>query len=151
MTDMHFEDFEPGQRFTSRAIPMTRERIISFAEEFDPQPQHMDEAAAAQTQFGELIASGWHTAATTMRLQYEAAFNRIAGAAMGAGVEKLTWVRPVRPGDVIHALVEVSDKRLSRSRPDRGLITFLTTTLNQNEQPVLTMVGTVIVPRREQI
>lgn len=148
MNDLYYDDFHPGQTFTSRTMTMTRERIVAFGEEFDPQPQHISEAAAAQSNFGQLIASGWHTAALTMRLQYEAAFGRIANGGMGAGVEKLTWLRPVRPGDALHVVVEVKEMRPSNSRPDRGLITFLTTTVNGDGHPVETMLGTVLVPRR---
>lgn len=150
MNDLHYDDFQPGQSFTSGRIAMTRERIIQFGEEFDPQPQHMSEEAAATSNFGELIASGWHTACVSMRLQYEAAFCRIANGGMGAEVAKLAWLRPVRPGDELYVTVEVSEMRQSRSRPDRGIITFLTTTFNQHDQPVETMLGTVIVPRRRQ-
>ena len=148
MSDLYYEDFQVGQSFTSRALEVTRERIIAFGEEFDPQPQHISEAAAATSNFGTLIASGWHTAALTMRLQFEAAFSRIAGGGVGAGIQNLTWLRPVRPGDALHVVVEVSELRPSNSRPDRGIIRFLTTTVNQHGQPVETMLGTVLVPRR---
>ncbi len=148
MSELYFEDFQVGQRFTSRELTLTRDRIVEFGTEFDPQPQHIDEAAAASSNFGELVASGWHTAAVTMRLQYEAAFTRIANGGVGAGVEKLSWVRPVRPGDTLHVEVEVKEARVSASRPGRGLVTFLTTTLNQNGETVQTMLGTVFVPRR---
>lgn len=146
--DLWYEDFAPGQTFTSRAETMTRERIVAFAAEFDPQPQHMSEAAAKTSQFGELVASGWHTASLTMRLQYDIGLGRIRGGGMGAQVDKLTWLRPVRPGDALHVLLEVVEMRPSRSRPDRGVITFRTTTLNQREEPVQTMTAAVIVPRR---
>ena len=148
MSDLYYEDFQVGQSFTSRALEVTRERIIAFGEEFDPQPQHISEAAAATSNFGTLIASGWHTAALTMRLQFEAAFCRIAGGGVGAGIQNLTWLRPVQPGDALHVVVEVSELRPSNSRPDRGVIRFLTTTVNQHGQPVETMLGTVLVPRR---
>ena len=147
MNNLYFDDFHVGQRFTSREMTMTRERIVQFGEEFDPQPQHLNEDDAAKSNFGMLIASGWHTAAATMRLQYEAAFSRIANGGVGAGVELLNWVRPVRPGDILHVDVEVQAMRPSNSRSDRGLITFLTTTINQDGQTVQTMVGKVLVPR----
>ena len=148
MNDFYFEDFQVGQSFTSRALEVTRERIVTFGEEFDPQPQHISEEAAATSNFGALIASGWHTAAMSMRLQYEAAFCRIANGGVGAGVENLTWLRPVRPGDTLHVVVEVKELRPSNSRPDRGVVRFLTTTVNQHGQTVETMLGTVLVPRR---
>ncbi len=150
MSELYFEDFHPGLTFTSGTVTITRERMITFAEEFDPQAAHLSEELAATSQFGELIASGWHTASLTMRLQIEAGLGRIAGGIMGAGVEKLAWLRPVRPGDELHAVVEITEIRPSRSRPDRGLVTFLTTTVNQNGEPVETMLGTVIAPKRPQ-
>lgn len=149
MGDLYYEDFQAGQTFTSRAETLTRERLIAFAKEYDPQPAHIGEEEAAHSQFGELVASGWQTASITMRLQYKSAFSRIAGGGMGANVE-LSWVRPVRPGDQLHVTVEVREMRPSRSRPDRGLVTFMTTTFNQSDQPVQTMLGTVMVPRRTQ-
>jgi acyl dehydratase len=150
VNDMYFDDFHVGQSFTSRPQVVTRERIIAYAEEFDPQPQHISEEAAAKSNFRELIASGWHTASVSMRLQYEAVFNRIANGGMGAEIEKLTWIRPVRPGDELDVVVEVQDMRVSKSRPERGIMTFLTTTLNQKDEPVETMRGVVLVPRRPQ-
>jgi len=150
MNDLYYDDFHVGQRFTSRSQVVTRERIVAYAEEFDPQPQHMSEEAAAKSNFGRLIASGWHTASVSMRLQYEAAFCRIAAGGMGAEVEKLAWIRPVLPGDELHVIVEVQEMRPSKSRPDRGIIIFLTTTVNQDGQSVETMRGTVLVPRRPQ-
>ncbi|HYZ21195.1 MAG TPA: MaoC family dehydratase [Rhodopila sp.] len=149
MNEMYYEDFQVGQRFTSRSLVMTRERIVAYAEEFDPQPQHLSEEGAAKSNFGELIASGWHTAAVSMRLQYEAVFGRIANGAIGAGVD-LRWLRTVRPGDELHVVVEVKEMRPSNSRPERGLVTFLTTTINQDGEPAETMLGTVIMPRRPQ-
>lgn len=148
MNDLYFEDFQTGQTFTSRSETMTRDRIIAFATEFDPQPAHMSEESAAASQFGQLVSSGWHTACVTMRLQYEVCIGRIAGGGMGAGIDKLSWLRPVRPGDALHVVVEVTEKRESRSRPDKGLVTFLTTTVNQDGDKVESMIGTVMVPRR---
>jgi len=148
MNDLYYEDLHVGQRFTSRTQTMTRERIVAYAEEFDPQPQHLSEELAARSQFGQLIASGWHTASVSMRLQYEAAFSRVPNGAMGAQVEKLTWIRPVRPGDALHVVVEVEQMRPSASKPDKGVVTFLTTTVNQDGAPVETMLGTVLIPRR---
>lgn len=150
MDAFYYEDFHVGQRFVSRTQVMTRERIVAYAEEFDPQPQHTSEEAAAKSNFGQLIASGWHTASVTMRLQYEACFSRIANGAMGAQIEKLAWVRPVLPGDEVHAVVEVHSMRPSNSRQDRGIVVFLTTTVKQQGETVMTMLGTVLVPRRSK-
>jgi acyl dehydratase len=145
---MYYEDFHLGDTFTSGTQLVTRERIIAFAEEFDPQPQHLGEEAAAKSNFGRLVASGWHTASVSMRLQYDVAFRRIASGGMGAEIEKLTWLRPVLPGDELHVEVEVEEMRPSNSRPDKGIITFRTTTLNQRNEKVQTMRGIVLVPRR---
>lgn len=147
---IYYDDLTIGQVFTSRAEPMSRERIVSFAEEFDPQPQHLSEELARSSMFGELVASGWHTAALTMRLQLEILLGRFPGGGMGAQIDKLAWLRPVRPGDTLHAKAEIMDMRLSRSRPDRGLITVQTTTLNQDNEPVQTMTAAILIPRRPQ-
>ncbi len=146
--NLYFEDFHPGQRFESRAAPMERDRIISFAREFDPQPQHLGDAEAAASMFGTLIASGWHTGSLTMRLQAEILMSRVPGGAMGASVEQMAWKRPVHPGDHIRAVVEVLDTRLSRSRPERGLLSLRTTTLNQRDETVMVMTAAILVPRR---
>ena len=147
-TPQHYEDFTVGQTFTSRSERITRERIVAFGAEFDPQPQHLDEDAARGSMFGELVASGWHTASLTMRLQLEAVLGSIPGGSMGAQVDKLAWQHPVRPGDDLRAKVEVLDMRLSRSRPDRGLLTLRTTTLNQHDEAVQVMSAALLVPRR---
>jgi acyl dehydratase len=147
---IYYDDLAVGQVFMSRAEAMPRERMISFAEEFDPQPQHLSEELARGSMFGELVASGWHTAALTMRLQLESLLGRFPGGGMGAQIEKLAWVRPVRPGDTLRVKAEIMDMRPSRSRPDRGLITVLTTTLNQDDEPVQTMTAAILIPRRPQ-
>ena len=147
-TPQYYEDFTVGQTFTSRSERITRERIVAFGAEFDPQPQHLDEDAARASMFGELVASGWHTASLTMRLQLEAMLGGIPGGAMGAQVDSLVWRQPVRPGDELRAMVEVLEMRLSRSRPDRGLLTLRTTTLNQRDEAVQVMSAAVLVPRR---
>ncbi len=149
MTDaLYWEDLEVGQVVTSRPQAMTRERIVAFAEEFDPQPQHLDEEAARGSLFGELVASGWHTASVTMRLQLESVMGRFPGGSLGAQVDTLAWRRPVRPGDELRARVEVLAKRPSGSRPDRGLLTLKTTTLNQRDETVQEMTASILAPRR---
>ncbi len=150
-TPTHYEDFEIGQSFVSRAERITRERLVAFAAEFDPQPQHMDEASARDSMFGELVASGWHTASLTMRLQLEAVLGHIPGGMIGAQIDTLAWRQPVRPGDELRAKVEVMDKRLSRSRPERGLLTLRTTTLNQRDEAVQLMSAAVLVLRRPDV
>ena len=145
---IYYEDLSVGQVFLSRAETLSRDRIVAFAQEFDPQPQHLDEDAARGSMFGELVASGWHTAALTMRLQLDSVMGRFPGGSLGAQIDKLAWLRPVRPGDRLRARAEIMDMRLSRSRPDRGLVTIQTTTLNQRNEPVQVMTASVLVPRR---
>ena len=147
MNGRFFEDFALGQMFYAGPIEMTAERIKSFATEFDPQPFHMDEAAAQSTLFAGLAASGWHTAAVTMRMLADSGLN-IVGGTIGAGVEELRWPRPVRPGDRLRLEVEVVDLRTSRSRPERGIVKVRLTTLNQNGDPVQISTPALMVPRR---
>ncbi len=148
MTPLYFEDIETGQTYTSHAITVLQEEIIDFATRFDPQPQHIDPVAATASLFGELVASGWHTGALTMRLQTDAFLCRFPGGAVGAQVDSLAWPRPVRPGDVLRAQVDILDRRESRSRPSRGVVHVRTTTLNQRDEAVQLMTATILVPRR---
>ena len=143
----YLEDFSAGQKFESGRLRVERERIKSFAAEFDPQPFHVDEEAAKQSLFGGLAASGWHTAAMTMRLLVESEL-KPAGGILGAGFDEFRWPKPVRPGDELHLEIEVLEARASKSRPEQGLIKVRTTTLNQNGEPVQISVGNLIVPRR---
>jgi acyl dehydratase len=145
--ERYLEDFAVGQTFRSGSVSVTSVEIKAFASQFDPQPFHLDETAAAATFFGGLVASGWHTAALTMRLIVESEL-KIAGGSIGAGAEELKWPRPVRPGDTLHALSEVLDIRPSKSRPDQGIIKMRTVTYNQNDQPVMIFVANMLVPRR---
>ena len=147
MSVLYLEDFAVGQRFGSGRLRIEKERIKSFAAEFDPQPFHLDETAAGQTIFQGLAASGWHTAALTMRLLVASEF-KPAGGIVGAGFDELRWPRPVRPGDELHLEIEVLDVRPSKSRPSQGLIKVRTTTLNQNDEAVQINVGNLVVQRR---
>ena len=147
MTERFLEDFQPGQTFESGRIRIDVERVKSFAAEFDPQPFHLDESAAADSIFRGLVASGWHTAAITMRLLVDSDLTP-AGGIVGAGFDELRWPRPVRPGDELHVESEVLEIRTSKSRPDQGLIKVRTTTLNQHNEPVQVSLGNLIVRRR---
>ena len=147
----YYEDFAVGQTFRSRPFRIERDRITSFAAEFDPQPQHLSEGAAAASQFGRLVASGWHTAAVSMRLFITEAFPPIAGGGQGAGLDALAWPRPVRPGDELRVESEVVAARTSRSRPDKGLVTVRVTTSNQDGDVVQTVSHTVMVPRKSAV
>jgi acyl dehydratase len=147
MTGRYLEDFAVGQTFGSGRLRLTTERIKSFAGEFDPQPFHLDEEAASGTIFRGLAASGWHTAAATMRLLVESDLKPVCGI-IGAGFEELRWPRPVRPGDELRVESEVLEVRPSQSRPDQGMIKVRTTTLNQDGQVVQVFTGHLLVPRR---
>jgi acyl dehydratase len=147
MVERYLEDFAVGQTFGSGRVRVDKERIKTFAAEFDPQPFHLDEEAARDTIFQGLAASGMHTAALTMRLVVESELDP-AGGIVGAGVEKLRWPLPVRPGDELRVESEILEVRPLKSRPDQGLIKMRTTTLNQNGQAVQVFVVNLIVPRR---
>ena len=150
MTDRFLEDFAVGQTYgSSERLRVDQERIMGFAAEFDPQPFHLDEVAARGSIFGGLAASGWHTAAATMRMLVEGDL-RPAGGILGLGFEELRWPRPVRPGDELHIESEVLEVRPSQSRPDRGLVKVRTTTLNQHGEAVQVIVGTLLIPRRSK-
>jgi acyl dehydratase len=147
MPELYLEDLAAGQTFRSGRLTVDEAQIKSFAATFDPQPFHLDAAAARESLFGELIASGWHTAALTMRLLVGSEFKPVGGL-IGAGVEELRWPKPVRPGDELRVVSEILDVRASKSRRDRGLIRLRTTTFNQNDEPVQIFVGNLVVPRR---
>src|SRR4249920_1425337 len=148
MSGRYLEDFEPGQRFGGAArIRIESERIKSFAAEFDPQPFHLDEQAADHSIFGGLAASGWHTAAASMRLLVLSDLQP-AGGLVGAGFDEFRWPRPVRPGDELRVESEVLEVRPSKSRPEQGMIKVRTTTLNQRDEIVQISVGNLVVPRR---
>src|SRR6516225_4314283 len=135
MIEHYLEDFAVGQTFGSGRWRVDEERIKSFAAEFDPQPFHLDAAAAERTIFHGLAASGWYTAALTMRLLIESEL-RPAGGIVGLGFDEFRWPRPVRPGDELRIESEVLEVRSSKSRPNSGVIKLRTTTLNQNDEAV---------------
>ena len=147
MTEHYLEDFAVGQTYGSSRLRIDKERIKTFAAEFDPQPFHLDEETARNTIFGGLAASGWHTAALTMRLLVESEL-KPAGGIVGAGFDEFRWPRPVRPGDELRVESEVLEVRPSKSRPEQGVIKVKTTTLNQNNEAVQISIGNLIVPRR---
>ena len=138
------DDLHVGQRFASRTLAVTAEDIKRFALEFDPQPFHTDEVAAAASFFGGLAASGWHTAALSMRLLVESM--PIAGGVIGGGGE-IRWTRPVRPGDTLRTEVEILEIVPSRSKPGRAAVKVLVTTLDQHDQTVQTFAPTMVVTR----
>jgi acyl dehydratase len=142
---LYFEDFQVGQRFTSRTYPLDEKQIIDFARQFDPQPFHTDAETAKDTFFHGLIASGWHTGAITMRLLVETL--PIAGGVIGAGGE-VNWPQPTRPGDILRVEGEITQVRLSNSHSDRGLIIAHYKTLNQRNEIVQDAIGKIIAFRR---
>jgi acyl dehydratase len=150
MDRQYLEDFAAGQVYNSGRLQIDTEQIKSFAKQYDPQPFHLDEEAAKNSVFGGLAASGWHTAALTMRLLADGEF-RPAGGIIGVGFDDLSWPRPVRPGDELRVRSEVLEVRPSKSRPDRGLIRVRNTTFNQHDEAVQIFTGNLIVPRRQPV
>ena len=142
----YFEDFAVGQQFASATRRVDAAEIAGFAAEYDPQPFHLDEAAAKGSAFGGLAASGWHTAALTMRLLVDGEF-RPAGGILGFGGE-IAWLKPVRAGDELRVVAEILELRASRSRPEQGLVKARVTTLNQRGEAVQTFAPTLLVDRR---
>jgi acyl dehydratase len=143
---LYLEDFHVGQRFTSATHVIDTAQIKTFARQFDPQPFHLDEDAAKGTLFGRLVASGWHTAAISMRLQVESGLP-IAGGMIGIGGE-MSWPRPTLPGDVLRVETEIREVTPSRSRPDRGVVRVYSETRNQRDEVVQILDAKLFVPRR---
>ena len=147
MTERYLEDLKIGDRFESGPYEVTEKAINEFAREFDPQPFHLDREAAKKSVFGGLVASGWHTAAITMRLLVTSDLN-LAGGAIGLGVDELRFPKPVRPGDSLRLEIEIVDVRPSKTKPDRGTARIRYATRNQNGDVVFTQTATVLVPKR---
>ncbi|WP_041316568.1 MaoC family dehydratase [Hyphomicrobium nitrativorans] len=145
-TRLYFEDLEVGRRFTTGSVTMELDAIKAFAASFDPQPFHLDEEAASASFFGGLVASGWHTASVTMRLLVTSGLP-IAGGVIGAGGD-IVWPRAVRPGDTLSVVSEVVAAKPSASRPERGMVTVRSETLNQDGEVVQIMTARLVVPTR---
>jgi len=134
----YFEDYVEGSVVDCGTIRVEPEEVLAFGRRFDPQPFHSDPAAAANTSFGGLIASGWHTASLMMRLFVQRYISSVAS--LGSpGASELAWPHPVRPGDVLRVVITVTDARLSRSKPDRGIVHSDIQVFNQHEQIVMRM------------
>lgn len=147
MPDIYFEDFAAGQEYDLGSRTLDSAAIIEFATEFDPQPFHVDEAAAAQSIYGGLIASGWQTGSIYMRLLFDGVLHRVAG--MGSpGIDELRWLGPVRPGDTLSALMRIDEVRASKSKPDRGIVMTAGEVRNQDGELVLTLKSPLMVRRR---
>jgi len=147
MTERYLEDFAVGQVYGSDRIRIDGDRIKRFAAEFDPQPFHVDEHAARDSIFRGLAASGWHTAALTMRLLVESEL-KPAGGIVGTGFDEFRWPHPVRPGDELRVESEIVDVRPSKLRPEQGLMKVRVTTFNQDGKAVQILVANMILPRR---
>jgi acyl dehydratase len=143
---MYFEDFEVGQTFSSPTIKVTAEAVKAFATEFDPQPFHTDEAAAGNSVFGRLAASGWHTAAMTMRMIVNSDM-KVSGGQVGLGGE-IRWPRATYPGDELHVVSDIIAVTPSRSNPAVGIVTVKYVTTNQDDDAVQIATMKLRVPRR---
>ena len=143
---LYLDDLAVGRTFATRSTTLTLEGCKAFAAEFDPQPFHLDEAAAQRSVFGRLAASGWYTASLTMRLLVEGELT-IAGGLIGLGSE-MTWPRPTYPGDTLRVETEILAIRVSESNPDRGIVTARNQTFNQHGEAVQIAVVKMLVPRR---
>jgi acyl dehydratase len=146
---LYLEDLHVGQQFTSGSYLMEKDRIKEFAAEFDPQPFHLDESAAGESIFRGLAASGWHTAAVTMRLLVSDGLP-LANGIIGLGGE-IAWPRPTRPGDTLRVESEIVDISPSRSKPNQAIVTVRSTTFNQNRESVYLFTAKVLVFRRASI
>jgi acyl dehydratase len=143
-----FEDFPPGRLGTFGPRHVTREDILAFAAEFDPQPMHLDEEAAKRSMLKGLSASGWHLCSLMMRVMFDGFLGRTAS--MGSpGVNEVRWLAPLRPGDDLLLDVEVTEARVSKSRPESGIVTFKGVIRNASGEALCEMVSPVIVRRRE--
>jgi acyl dehydratase len=145
-TRLYFDDLHVGQRFVSASFALDAAQITSFACQYDPQPFHMDDAAARSSVFGGLAASGWHTAALTMKLLVESG-PPLAGGIIG-GTAAVEWPRPTRPDDILTVFSEIEEIAPSRSRPERGSVVMRSETRNQRNEVVQVVRARLIVPRR---
>ncbi len=145
----YFEDFAAGDEFETGQVAVSEADILDYARRFDPQPFHRDPEEAQRTDYGGLIASGFHTAALSFRLFLETGL--LAGSSLGSpGLDDIRWIRPVRPGDTLRVTARVTATRASTSRADRGVVTLAYTTLNQRGEVVMSMLGRQLIRRRPQ-
>jgi acyl dehydratase len=147
MSDRYFDDFAIGERIVTHGVTLTESMIIDFALRYDPQPFHLDVEAARQSNYGGLIASGFHTLALGFRMVIETGVFRAAS--MGSpGFDELRWLKPVRPGDTLHTEIEVTEKKPSSSKPDRGILRIAYRIKNQKDEAVLTFLSMHLLKRR---
>lgn len=144
----YFEDIEVGGKASFGRYDVTRDEVIAFAQKYDPQPFHLSDEAAAETHFGRLAASGWHTCAMTMAMVVENLKDREQAGLGSPGIDELRWLKPVFPGDTLRCESEILDKRPSRSRPEMGSYRSRTTVFNQHDEPVMTFVSIGLIRTR---
>ena len=146
----YFEDLVVGTKASFGHYEVTREEVVEFASKYDPQPFHLSDEAAAQTYFGRLSASGWHTAAMAMRMAVENMKGQRSASLGSPGIDELRWLKPVYPGDTLRCETELLDKRVSQSRPEMGITKGRTTVFNQHDEPVMTFVANGLIRTRPQ-
>lgn len=146
---LYFEDLEIGKKQSFGRYEVTREEVIDFASKYDPQPFHLDDEAAAQTYFGKISASGWHTGSMVMRMLVENMKDNKQAGLGSPGIDELRWLKPVYPGDTLRVETEIVDKTPSRSRPEMGSFRSLLTVFNQNDEAVMTMKSIGLIRKRE--
>ncbi len=142
---LHYEDMVVGATHSFGCYEVTRDEVIDFASRYDPQPFHLDDAAAEQTHFGRLSASGWHTGAMTMRMLVDTMQTRAQASLGSPGIDTLRWLHPVYPGDTLRVETELLEKRRSKSRPEMGLLKTRSRTFNQDDVCVLDMVTNAMI------
>ena len=144
----YFEDLEVGAETYFGSYEVTREEVLDFARKYDPQPFHLSDEGAADTHFGRLCASGWHTCAMTMAVIARKVVDEGQGGLGSPGVDELRWLKPVYPGDTLHVRGKIVETRASRSKPDIGSFRTETTVTNQDDVPVMHFTSIVLIRRR---
>ena len=144
----YWEDIQVGARSSFGGYRVTREEVIDFASKYDPQPFHLSDEAAAETYFGRLSASGWHTCAMLMRMLVDHMKTQAQAGLGSPGIDELRWLKPVYPGDTLRAENEILDKTASKSRPDMGSYRGRTTVFNQHDEPVMRLISIGLIRRR---
>ena len=145
----YFEDLEVGAKHSFGNYQVTRDEVIEFAKKYDPQSFHLDDEAAAKTYFGKISASGWHTCAMTMRMMVDDMTGKKFASLGSPGVDEIRWIRPVYPGDTLRCESELIEKRQSGSKPEMGSYRSKVAIINQEDQPVMTMVTIALIRVRE--
>ena len=147
----YFEDIAIGEKTSFGRYPVTRDEVIEFASKYDPQPFHLSDEAAAQTHFGRLSASGWHTCAMVMAMVVESLKEQRQAGLGSPGIDELKWLKPVYPGDTLRCETEIIEKRASRSRPDMGIYKSRMTVFNQDDVPVMTYISNGLIRTRPRV